>query len=230
MSFIDGSNPEDRQRGLGSGGLVAKPVDVYERIRLAIVSGDIRPNEPLIENDLAEALGVSRTPIRESLQRLAADDLIVTRKRGWAVKEYTTNEIRENFEIRSGLEGMAARMAAERGEAELIRKISAIHRHRLAVDVNKFGERVSSNRAFHDAIILAAGNGRLRDTIFKAGNFYFNKRIARLTSHQRFDTSQAEHGLIAQAIESHDGLAAETAMRRHIMSAFTFWIESGSAM
>src|ERR1700728_2381464 len=107
MSFIDGSNPEDRQRGLGSGGLVAKPVDVYERIRLAIVSGDIRPNEPLIENDLAEALGVSRTPIRESLQRLAADDLIVTRKRGWAVKEYTTNEIRENFEIRSGLEGMA---------------------------------------------------------------------------------------------------------------------------
>src|SRR6266513_835967 len=75
--------------------------DVFERLRLAIVTGEIRPNTPLIEVDLAEALGVSRTPIRESLQRLAADELIVQRKRGWAVREYSPQEIQEAYEVRA---------------------------------------------------------------------------------------------------------------------------------
>ena len=100
--------------------------EVYEKLRLAIVTGEIRPNAPLIEVDLANALNVSRTPIRESLQRLAADQLVVPRKRGWAVKEYSAQEIQESYEVRAALEGYAARLAATRasdGEIAAMRSL-----------------------------------------------------------------------------------------------------------
>ena len=79
--------------------------DIYE-LRRAIVTGEIRPNQPLIEPDLAAQLGVSRTPVRESLQRLVIAGLVVPRKRGWAVREFTVEEMQENAEVRAGLEGM----------------------------------------------------------------------------------------------------------------------------
>src|SRR5690606_9984578 len=92
--------------------------EIYDRLRGDIVHGVLRPNEPLIETELAEQLGVSRTPIRESLQRLASDGLIVYRRRRWYVYEHTADEIREMYEIRAAQEGYAARLAAERGTAE----------------------------------------------------------------------------------------------------------------
>src|SRR3978361_1268708 len=81
----------------------------YEENRGAIVEGKIRPNERLIEADLAERLEVSRTPVRESMQRLAADGLVISRRRGWAVREHSPQEIQEIYEVRAALEGYAAR-------------------------------------------------------------------------------------------------------------------------
>src|SRR5207245_7128079 len=81
---------------------------VFETLRREIVAGELRPNSPRIELDLAERFEVSRTPVRESLQRLATAGLVVPRKRGWAVREFTTEEIRQNAEVRLALEGYAA--------------------------------------------------------------------------------------------------------------------------
>ena len=92
----------------------ARPREIYSRIRSAILRGELRPNEPLIEADLALSLGVSRTPIREGLQRLATDGLIVARRRGWAVRDHSEAEIRHIYEVRAALEGYAAWLAAER--------------------------------------------------------------------------------------------------------------------
>ena len=132
--------------------------EVYEKLRLAIVTGEIRPNAPLIEVDLANALKVSRTPIRESLQRLAADQLVVPRKRGWAVKEYSAQEIQESYEVRAALEGYAARLAATRASDDEIAAITEIQRLRDA-ETNPTREfRVRTNRQFHDGIIKAARN------------------------------------------------------------------------
>ena len=75
-------------------------VEVYERLRRDILSGRTRPNIPLIETDLATALSLRRTPVRESLQRLSADQLIVSRERGWAVREYSEAEVRDRYETR----------------------------------------------------------------------------------------------------------------------------------
>jgi len=194
--------------------------DVYERLRLAIVTGELRPNEPLIEVDLAEALKVSRTPIRESLQRLGAEGHATPRKRGWAVREYTPTEIEENFEVRVALEGFAARLAAVRASEDELSHIEAIQHERDVAVAPTTEFRVATNRRFHDAIITAAHNSRLADAIFRAGQFYFNRRIAGLTTDKEFEANQADHGRIVHALKERDQRAAEEAMRAHIEVAY----------
>ncbi|EHK55707.1 GntR family transcriptional regulator [Allomesorhizobium alhagi] len=195
--------------------------EVYKRLRRAIVEGEIRPNEPLIEADLAQALQVSRTPIRESLQRLAADQLITPRKRGWAVREYSLEEIRERSEVRAALEGYAARLAATRATDAEIAAIVAIQDERDRTADLTPAYRVEANRRFHDAIIAAARNTRLADDIFRVGQFYFNKHIAKLTTDEERRLNQQDHREIINAIQARDGRRAEDAMRSHIMQTFT---------
>src|ERR1700754_1350669 len=108
-------------------GPVNLTTEVYERLRQAIVAGSIRPNERLIEADLAARLEVSRTPVRESMLRLAGDGLIIAHRRGWIVREHSAEEIREVYEIRAALEGFAAGLAALRATDEELAGIKAIH-------------------------------------------------------------------------------------------------------
>lgn len=204
--------------------------DIYNALRRAIVTGELRPNQPLIEIDLAAKLEVSRTPVREALQRLVAAGLIVPRKRGWAVREFTADEIRQNAETRMALEGYAAHLAAVRGSTEQIALIVSLHKKRLKLRKIDEQLRVETNRDFHDAIMRAAGNDRLTDAIYRSGQFYFNAPIARLTTEDEFAQGNADHALIVAAIVSHDGSAAEIAMRAHIQRTFSvFWRLSGLA-
>lgn len=194
--------------------------DVYETLRSAILSGEIRPNEPLIEADIAAALAVSRTPVREALQRLAVEQLILPRKRGWAVREITALEAGENSEVRAALEGYAARLAAERATEAEIAAAAAVHARRLAIDPADDAARVETNREFHRVIVDAARNGRLRDAILRSGRFYFNGSVARMTSPEEFRLSNEDHALILAALRARDGDRAEHAMRGHIMRTF----------
>ena len=104
--------------------------EVYEKLRLAIVTGEDPAKYAAYRTRPGNSLNVSRTPIRESLQRLGADDLIVPRKRGWAVKEYSPEEIQESYEVRVAVEGFAARLAAQRASDEEIEAIAEIQRLR----------------------------------------------------------------------------------------------------
>lgn len=194
--------------------------DVYERLRNAILSGEIRPNEPLIEADLAASLNVSRTPIREALQRLAVEQLIVPRKRGWSVREITAAEAGENSEVRAALEGYAARLAVERATEQEIAALVAIHQRRLAIDPADNKGRVETNREFHGVIVGAARNERLRDAILRSGRFYFNGSVAQRTTDEEFHLSNRDHDRIVAALEARDGDAAELAMRNHILRTF----------
>jgi DNA-binding GntR family transcriptional regulator len=200
-----------------------RSTDVYESMRVAIVSGALRPNEPLIEDDLAKSYLVSRTPIRESFQRLYRDGLIVPRKRGWAVREFTRAEVLENYEVRAGLHALAARLAAERGSPAQKTAIQKIHHERLSLNTKSVVERVRTNREFHDAVVAAAQNSRLTSVIFSTGNFYFNQRAASQTSQESFEKAQLEHEEITAAIMRGDGNAADAAMRSHILRAMHVW-------
>jgi DNA-binding GntR family transcriptional regulator len=208
---------------------VARTMEVYESIRDQIVSGKLRPNEPLIEDDLAVVFAVSRTPIRESFQRLSRDGLIVPRKRGWQVREFTRAEVQENYEIRADLEGLSARLASVRGSPTHKAKIQSIHRDRLRLNTNSVAERVRTNRELHDAIAAAAQNTRLASLIFSTGNFYFNQRTASQTSTESFERAQVEHEEIVDAIIRGDGDRADAVMRAHILRALTVWLATADA-
>ena len=202
---------------------------LYEKLRLAIVGGELRPNEPLIEDTLSLRFGISRTPLREAIQRLASDGLLVPRKRGWAVREFTAIEIRENYEARSALEGFCCRLAAQRGTAEEHQRIVQLHEERSSSPTLAPSERVRTNRVIHDAILNAAHNDRLRHLIFATGNFYLTRRVALTTSDLQYRRAQAEHDAIVQAILRRDGAAASEAMMNHIMNAFETWRQLNTA-
>jgi DNA-binding GntR family transcriptional regulator len=189
---------------------------VYERLRSEIVHGRLRPNERLIEVELADRLQVSRTPVRESLQRLAADGLVVSRRRGWVVYDHTADEIREIYETRAALEGFAARLAAERASSQQLEAIAAIIRDSAGILRSPREHLVDVNEQFHDAIVDAAGNRRIAVMIRRNRLYYFNVRIAALYSDQEAAESRAQHEQLAAALSRRDGQAAEEITRIHI--------------
>jgi DNA-binding GntR family transcriptional regulator len=191
---------------------------VYERLKEAIVTGRARPNERLIEVELAERLAVSRTPIRESLQRLAAEGLVASQRHGWVVREHRSAEIREIYEARAALEGYCARLAAERASEAQLNTIDSLHRDNtagLSSSVRR-DRLVNVNDQFHDAIIAAARNERLSNMIGRNRAYYFNYRIAELYTDEQAETALAGHDAIVRALLKRDPEAAEREMRSHI--------------
>lgn len=201
-------------------GMASRTEDIYERLRRSIVVGELRPNEPLIEEAIAEHLGVSRTPVRECLQRLWMAGLVVPRKRGWAVREFAQSHMLERAEMRAALEGYATFLAALRGEERQLQEIARIHEERLTLSATDEALRVKTNRAFHDAIITACGNGSLKDAIDGLGQFYFSGAVARHSTALDLELGNRDHGRIVGALLERDGEAAERAMREHIYRTF----------
>jgi DNA-binding GntR family transcriptional regulator len=196
--------------------------EVYRRLRSAIVRGEHRPNARLIEAELAEQLEVSRTPVRDGLLRLASDGLVLSRRRGWVVREHTPDEISEIYGVRTALEGYAARLAATAADDAAIERIAEVHR-RGTRDVHRGARErlVEYNDTFHDAVIAAAGNRRLADLIRQNREYYFNHRIAALYSDDEASLSIAGHDELVRAIVARDGDAAEAAARAHVAEALT---------
>lgn len=190
---------------------------VYEQLRWDIVHGVLRPNEALFEAELADRLGVSRTPVRESLQRLAADGLIVLRRRRWHVYEHTQDEVREIYEIRACQEGYAARLACERASEEQLAEIGAARE--LATELGEPAKRVANNDAFHTLINRAAGNDRLADLIDGSRLYHFNQRLAALYTADDLAASSQQHLDLIDAVTSRDGDRAERIVREHVQAA-----------
>jgi DNA-binding GntR family transcriptional regulator len=199
-----------------SGGRGGRSLEVYQRLRSAILLGELRPNEPLIETDLAEHLGVSRTPIRESVQRLAADGLIVARRRGWAVREQSATEIRHIYEVRAALEGYAARLAAERATDDEIRQLEALGSQGLDNVTDPAHNVVLANDAFHEMLVDTAHNPLLTELVRRSCQYYFNYRIAATYSHGQLQAAVADHQQLVAAVRERDGDLSEALARAHV--------------
>ena len=196
--------------------------DAYNRLRDAIITGRVRPNERLVEADLALQLEVSRTPVRESLKKLAAEGLVISRRRGWIVREHTSDEIREIYEARSALEGYCARLAAQRGTDDEIQGIASISRREdKSILMSLRARLVEVNDLFHDAIISAAHNQRLVHMVRTNRNYYFNFQIASLYTDDEAEASLSGHEAITCALGDRDADRAEREMRQHIDLALT---------
>ncbi|MGH3025978.1 MAG: GntR family transcriptional regulator [Gaiellaceae bacterium] len=207
----------DTRTGSDAAGLTT---GVHQRMRDAIVRGELRPNSRLVEADLAGWLEVSRTPVRESLQRLAYEGLVANHRRGWTVLEHSDEEIREIYDVRAALEGYAARLSADRATRQQITKIVQL----ASVDPGLYAkpprtEFVNYNEQFHDLVVASAGSARLVETIRRTREYYFNYRIAAVYSPDEVADAIAGHKAIAAAVRRHDGDAAERLTREHVYVA-----------
>ncbi|MEJ6494275.1 MAG: GntR family transcriptional regulator [Actinomycetes bacterium] len=194
--------------------------EALTRLRDEIIQGKIRPNERLIAADLAERLSTSRTPIREALQLLEAEQLVVAVKRGYIVREHTKEEIIEIYEVRAALEGMAARLAAQKTGTSAYKEIEAIGAHRDSLIASNDRKLiVDLNDEFHAAIFTACGNSRLDRINRSNSQHFFNYRISELYTKEETKISIKGHALILKAIKNHDGDQADAAAQEHVLEA-----------
>lgn len=212
--------PAPRSENLNRSTASSSAAWVYEVLRTRITEGRIRPNARLVETAVAEELGISRTPVREGLHRLAASGYVVGGRGGWVVHEHTAREIQEIFETRAALEGYACRLAAVRASPEELDAIAHTHGAEGARLLRiPREELVDVNDLFHTAIYTASGNKRLVEMIAQNRDFHFNYRIADLYSEQELQLSLVEHEAIIGALWDTDGYRAEILMRRHILGS-----------
>ncbi|GHJ49594.1 GntR family transcriptional regulator [Catellatospora sp. TT07R-123] len=197
--------------------------NVYRWLRDQIVLGKLGPNEPLVEAAIAEKLQVSRTPIRESMQRLAADGLIVSHRRRWIVRQHDRDEIVAIYEVRMALESFAARFACQRAtDAEL----AAVAQLCGAwTEGTGGGDFVVFNDRFHSLIVDAAHNARLARTIEQNHLYYFNSQVAEHYAAQDVQASHDEHIALVASLRERDGDRAAEISRRHAEDALALILE-----
>lgn len=194
---------------------------VYAAVHHRIVTGTYRPNQRLVETEIAAELGASRTPVREALVRLVKDGLAVPSRQGLTVREFTLPEVREIYEVRAAIEGYAARLAAERATASALNDIEHTLHHHARTSRGDTVDRikvVEANTDFHDAVLDAAGNGRMRALANANRSYFFNNEAAAVTSDEALGVALDEHQLIYCAIRDRDPVQAEEIVRQHVMA------------
>lgn len=198
----------------------AAEIDVTARLRDAITRGRLTPNERLIEVELAEQFGVNRANIRMALAMLDQEGLIVREpNRGARVRAVTDDEAIEIAETRLAIEGMVARQAALRGDAQGRARLKAIEKDmRQAIAQGDTMRYSQFNAALHRQLQSMAGNAtadRIIETL-KSHLVRLQYRVILLPG--RPQASLAEHRAIVAAVCAGDGAAAERAMRQHLTS------------
>jgi DNA-binding GntR family transcriptional regulator len=206
----------DDQPLVSGDGVRRRSDEVYWKLRQEITDGVLRPNSALVEDEIAVRLGVSRTPVRESMQRLVADGLINSQRRRWVVHEHTRQEIVQLYELRAALEGHAARLAALRATDEQRAGIEGWRARMTARDLTALGDRAATNDSFHDTVTAAAGNPRLLTEIRANRLFHFNLRIAALYSAEDLAMSSRQHDALITAVRTADADTAGQVAREHV--------------
>jgi DNA-binding GntR family transcriptional regulator len=170
--------------------------------------------------DVHETLGISRTPLREALKVLAAEGLIeISPNRGASVARMSELEIREAFELMSGLEAFAGELACERITVDELDEIKALHYAMIVCkNQNDLPGYYQRNRAIHDLINLAARNSALRQT-YMALNWRIQAlRFRSNLQTPKWDRAVHDHEEMIQALEARDGKRLSAILRQHLLA------------
>lgn len=191
---------------------------VCESIRDAIRKGILKPGERIMEIQLAEELGVSRTPVREAIRKLELEGYVVMMpRRGTYVANMSIRDISEIFEIRTALESLSNGLAAERITPEELE-----HLQRLLVMISSYIETkdmdkiVETDIEFHDLLYHAARNSRLVGIISNLRDQLTRFRTLSMSYPGRLEATLDEHRTIVEAIAQGDGRAAKKAAEKHM--------------
>ncbi|MEO0391166.1 MAG: GntR family transcriptional regulator [Pseudomonadota bacterium] len=206
----------------------AQQTDAYGMILEAIDVGVFRPGDRLVESDLAERFGVSRTPVREALQRLETQSLLARDGRSLIVASLDHNQMAELYVVRRELEGLAAALAAQHATAEEKR----ILRDMVEADnalIDDPPALARANRRFHKQVHLASHNRYLVQQLDLVYRTMALMATTSLAAQGRTTIAQSEHDAIVRGIETGDSEAAGAALREHISVAFMTRLQQDAA-
>ena len=205
----------------------APNTDAYQLILDAIDSGHFKPGDRLVESELAERFGVSRTPIREALQRLETQSLLARDGRSLIVASLDHNQMAELYVVRRELEGLAASLAAKHATPEEVQ----ILRDMVEADRALINDPVAlarANRRFHQQVHLASHNRYLVQQLDLVHRSMALMKTTSLAAQGRPTIALSEHDAIVTAIEAHDEEAAHKALSDHISVAFMTRLQQDS--
>lgn len=194
---------------------------VCENIRQAIIDGTFSPGERLMEIQLADEMGVSRTPVREAIRKLELEGFVVMiPRRGTYVADISIKDITEIYEIRTCLDVLAAGLAAERITDEELETLNGylleIGQHVANMDMEKI---VAVDTAFHDVLYTASRNERLRSIINNLREQMTSIRGRSMSYPGRLIETMDEHRILVDSIASRNVERAQHAARVHIENA-----------
>jgi DNA-binding GntR family transcriptional regulator len=196
---------------------------VTNAIREAIVTGEYEPGQKLSETALSDHFQVSRTPIREALKQLEREGLVeIIPRVGTCVTKPTEKELKELFTLKEVMEGLAAGLFAEKGDAveiEIVRQAVANMEKALQTSDNKL--YVEANSIFHDTILEGANNSKLSFMLNLLLNQipYTGYVYITIGDPVRREKSLREHQAVLAAIEKGDRMEAEKTMRDHVRAS-----------
>lgn len=192
---------------------------VLDELRRLVITGELAPGTRLVEEALGARLGVSRNPVREALQQLAAEGFVeIVPRRGAFVAQITPRQAEDLFDVRSALEPLAARLAARRvdaGDVQALRDVLA--RARRATDEREFDVLAACNTEFHQLVVQLSGNDYL--ALLVAPMARRVQWVFRTSAATRALHSWTEHEELLRAIADGDEEYAEAVARAHVAAA-----------
>lgn len=194
---------------------------VFESLREAIIQGALKPGERLMELQLAEELGVSRTPVREAIRKLELEGFVVMiPRKGAYVAGITYKDVTEVFEVRAALESLAAGLAAERITEEELDQLerSVVHIGEV-VENDNIHAMVQYDTEFHEIIYRASRNKRLKAIVLNLHEQIQRFRLTTLSQPGRTRLALEEHKKIVDAISERNVELASALAGEHIANA-----------
>ena len=191
---------------------------VFQTLRNAILKGELKPGERLMEIQLAQKLGVSRTPVREALRKLELEGLVIMiPRRGAIVADITIQDLNDVLEVRLGLEELAVRFACERITDEEIKALGlAVKEFEKKMSNNELSAQAEADVKFHEIIYGATHNQRLVQIINNIREQMYRYRIEYLKDVESRKTLVKEHYEICDALKRRDAESAVEKMCIHI--------------
>ena len=205
---------------------------VYEELKRQILIGEIAPGTRMMEVELADEMGVSRTPVREAIRKLEKEGLVsIEPRRGAYASDISIKDIVDVMEVRQDLEGMAAGLAAIKAtkeEKEALKK--ATEEYRRAVETGSIDEIIKWDEAFHKRVVSCSGNKTLIQLVSQVQELALRFRYIYYDDFSRFEGQPMEHKDIVDAIISGDAEKASRSADEHISRLKEFVIKEGETV
>ncbi len=191
---------------------------VFNTLRQAILTGDLKPGERLMELHLANKLGVSRTPIREAIRKLELEGLVtMIPRRGAEVAQITEKSMNDVLEVRRALDALCVELACDRITPEELEQLrDACDRFESAVKTNDVKRIAQADVALHDIIVRATGNQRLIQLVNNLSEQMYRYRFEYIKDRSQHARLVEEHRIIYQSIVQKDKETASRAAKTHI--------------